>query len=481
MKKVSKYLSYLPIKKNKLLYNLLLVSLSILLVIFLVYNIYKKITKKTLYVGCLYSKTGFLGNAPYDNYKILLDSFKYAINKYNANMLNIVPIYKDLGDDLENFSKWTEECIKKYNIKYFFGCWRSSERRHILPILEKYNARLFYPLQYEGLEASKNIYYFGACPNQQMIPGLQYMFATFYYYNDIHIVGLDYSYAKILTSIISTYVKTKKDYNKKIVSVNFFSPDQTDFSSSIKNIFTKSPQGAIIINLINGNPYYLFCKQFYEMYYSNFKRIGNFIYTMQDKTIKYLTNKDLKNTIPHHYMYPSISTSIVENSIDKSYAKYINHNLFVWNFTSQILVDPVYHTTEGYLNADIDYIFLIKFLKKQNAPVGDTQYFTFLSTLFFVKSIKTMIDKNLDINDTDLYDNNKTYNIFSVGGEHIMRPSNHISKTLFILHVNKNGEFEILYDSYKTIFPGPYLYLSDKIISVGIADNRFEIYDRLYG
>ena len=70
------------------------------------------------------------------NYKILIESFKYATKKYKCN-LNIIPIYKDLGDDLDNFSKWVEECVNKYNIKYFFGCWRSSERREILPILEK--------------------------------------------------------------------------------------------------------------------------------------------------------------------------------------------------------------------------------------------------------------------------------------------------------------------------------------------------------
>ena len=160
MKKITNYLS---LKKNKITYSLLLLSSFILLVLFLIYHAYKKITQKTIYVGCLYSKTGVLGEAPYDNYKILVDSFKYSMGKYDADMINIVPIYKDLGDDLENFSKWVEECVQKYNIKYFFGCWRSSERRQVLPILEKYNAMFFYPLQYEGYDTSKNIFYLCAC------------------------------------------------------------------------------------------------------------------------------------------------------------------------------------------------------------------------------------------------------------------------------------------------------------------------------
>ena len=103
MKKITYYLSF---KKNKITYSLLLILSFILLVLLLIYHSYKKLTQKTLYVGCLYSKTGVLGEASYDNYKILVDSFKYSVNKYDAGMLNIVPIYKDLGDDLENFSKW---------------------------------------------------------------------------------------------------------------------------------------------------------------------------------------------------------------------------------------------------------------------------------------------------------------------------------------------------------------------------------------
>ena len=478
MKKITNYLSF---KKNKITYNLLLLSSFIILVLFLIYHAYKKVTQKTLYVGCLYSKTGVLGEAPYDNYKILVDSFKYALDEYDADMINIVPIYKDLGDDLENFSKWVEECVQKYNIKYFFGCWRSSERRQVLPILEKYNARLFYPVQYEGYETSKNIFYLGACPNQQIIPGLQYMFDTFYYYSDIYIVGSDYSYSKITSHVIDNYIKlTKKTYNKKLVSASFFPLDETDFSSFISNVFTKSREGAIIINLINGNSYYTFCKQFYEMYKSYFENPDKKLFTSQNYAIKHLENPNLTNIIAREDRYPSISTSIVENDIKKENFKYIKHNLFVWNFASQILTDPVYYITEGYKQSDRDYAFLNKFMKKQNKPIGDTQYFTFISTLFFVKTIKHMITQNVDINNTNLYDDLKEQTIFSVGGEHIMRNSNHIAKNFYILHVSNDGDFEILFDSYKNIVPSPYIFSANKILSISADSEKFNISDRLY-
>jgi len=454
----------------------------ILIIIMVVYNIYKKLKQKTLYVGCLYSKNGVLGEAPYDNYKILIDSFKYSIDKFGADTLNIVPIYKDLGDDLENFSKWVEECVQKYNIKYFFGCWRSSERRQVLPILEKYNARLFYPLQYEGFETSKNIFYLGGCPNQQIIPGLQYMFDTFYYYSDIYIIGSDYSYSKITTKVIDNYIKlTKKTYNKKLVSAQFFPLDETDFSSFISNVFTKSPEGAIIINLINGNSYYTFCKQFYEMYKSHFETPDKKIFTSQNYAIKYLENPNLKNIIDDKNRYPTISSSIVENDIKKENVKYLKNSLFVWNFASQMLIDPIYYISQGYKESDTDYLFLNKYIKKQNKPIGDTQYFTFVSTLFFVKTLEKMITENIDINNTDLYDDFKEQTIYSVGGEHTMRPTNHIAKNFYILYINSNGEFQILFDSYKNIIPSPYIFSTDKILTISADTEKFNISDRFYG
>ena len=97
----------------------------------------------------------------------------YSAKNNNLN-IEFLFLYKDLSDNLNNFDKWVEECVKKYNTKYFFGCWRSSERKKILNVIEKYNIRLFYPVFYEGFECINNIYYFGATPNQQLIPGLKY-------------------------------------------------------------------------------------------------------------------------------------------------------------------------------------------------------------------------------------------------------------------------------------------------------------------
>ena len=458
-------------QKHKKFTTFLYVMIFILFIITLVYNIYKKIKQKTIYVGCLYSQTGVLGTSAYDNYKILLDSFKHAVSKYDCE-INIIPIYKDLGDNLDNFTKWVEECVKKYNIKYFFGCWRSSERREILPVLQKYNLRLFYPLQYEGVEVSKNVYYFGACPNQQLIPGLKFMFDAYYYYKDVYIIGSDYSYPQISSSLVKSFIKnTKNEYNKTLVYSKLYPLDETDFTDFIQTLFDKSPNGAIIVNLINGDSYYTFSKQLYEMYYKRFPNIDKSLLTNQDEVIKYFSNPKVKDILKLSERYPSISTSIVENNIPKEDVKYLDGNMYVWNFTNNILTSPIYYLTLGYLNSDKDFTFLTNYYKKQGRPIGDTQYCSFLSALFFVKTLKEVIKNGGNIYDPEVYDKNKLISITTVGGQHVFRSNNHTTKIFFILNI-VGEKMEIEYQHIKVILPAPMNILSDTKILVTDADSE---------
>jgi hypothetical protein len=467
--------------KDKIIILIFFTIIIILFIAFLAYSviiIIKRLKRKNIYVGCLYSEFGLLQETSLDNYKILIESFNYAIKKNNCN-IKIIPIYKNLNDDLSKFPEWVEECVQKYNIKYFFGCWRSSERESIKSVLKKYNLKLFYPLQYEGAEALKNIYYFGSCPNQQIFPGLKYLFNTFYYYNDIYIIGSNYSYPQISIIMIKNYIeKFYKD--KKIIFSKLYSLEETNFSEFIETLFKKSPNGAIIINLINGKSYYSYSKQINEYYNKVFDNFNKSIFNSQTKTINYLKNPNLKINIKLYDRYPSLSTSIVENDLIKNNIKYLNGNYYVFNFSNQSIIDPIYHITEGYENSDKDLIFLKKFYKKQNKPIGDAQYSTFLSVLFFVKTLKIILDKKENIYDPDIYDKYKKITINSVTGNHSFLDNNHITKYFFVLQCNTDGIFEIKYQSFNNIEPIPYLFLADKIFEINSSKQNIDISNRIY-
>lgn len=466
-------------QKHKLFTTFLYGMIFILFIFVVIYNIYKKIIERKIYVGCLYSSTGVFGNASYDNYKILLESFKFFINKYDCD-INIIPIYKDLGDDLDSYSKWIEECVTKYNIKYFFGCSSSSERQHVIPILQKYNLRLFYPIQYEGIEMSKNVYYFGACPNQHLIPGLKYMFDVYYFYKDVYIIGSDYSYQKISIELIKQFVaRNKSNYDKDIIYSKLYSLKETDFSDFILTVFKKSPNGAIIINLINGTSFYSFSKQFHEMYYKHFPNINKQLPADQNELIKYMTNPKLENVLNFYERYPSISTCIVENNISKENHKYMEGMLFVANFGNDIITNHTFYINDGYDESDLDMNFLTNFYHSQNKPIGDAQYSSFLSANFFVSTICDIMKNSGNIYDADEYDKFKLVSKYSIAGEHAFKENNHITKVFFVL-IFSNGKMNITYQQLKTIIPYPMGILSDKkFISSNATSGVINISDRL--
>lgn len=462
--------------------RLFLISIILLMVVFLIYKAYLKITEKTMYVCCLYSETGILGKGPYENYSILVDSFKHALNKYDCN-INIIPLYKDLGDKLENFSDWAEECAKKYNVKYFFGCWRSSERLQVIPVIEKYNGRLFYPLQYEGCEAANEVYYFGGCPNQHIYPGLEYIIRHFYYYDDIYIIGSGSVYAKTVIELVKTFMKVHHP-NKKIVYTKLYDIHETDFSEFIDVVYKKSPNGAIILNLTHGKGFYEYSKQFYEKYYSIHDIVEPAVLNSSIVGYNFVKSNGKNEIVNVYRKYPTLSTRVFENEIDKNYIKYIKETFTVSNFASQVLDEPIYFPNKGFIRAEQDYDFLLNYKKKHHKPIGDSQYNTLISSLFFVKMLKIVMDNNKNIYDPEDFDDySKGLSIFGISGPHDMFINGHITKLFYILKIFEDIEdtnYKIIYDSYNILSPDPYVYVQDNIIYSNAYENTMNILQRMY-
>tara|TARA_B110000037_G_C17091560_1_gene494213 strand:+ start:217 stop:1626 length:1410 start_codon:yes stop_codon:yes gene_type:complete len=462
-------------KKKINIKNILLIIILFLFIISY-YFIYKKINKKIIYIGCLYSKTGIIGKDSYNNYICLKESLNYAIKKYNIN-IEFIFLYKDLSDNINNYYNWVEECIKKYNVKYFFGCWRSSERMKIIPLLNKYNARLFYPLQYEGFECVKNINYFGTTPNQQLIPGLKYMFSKFSNYKNIYVIGNNYIYPLRSNNIIKKFIKNNPIYQKKYAGSCFFNDNNKNilFKKFIKKIFDESPNGAIILNLINGYNINLeFKKELYIAYYKKFKIIPIKYYYETDKLLKYINDnfKDKnKNEIEIYQKYPLISFSISENSYDIKDQKYNFNNYYVNNFCNQILENNIYQIYNGLRSVDKDTNFLQSYSSQYNIKVGAEQYSTFLSSLFFCKTISLLLKKNLDIYNPIIYDKYKYISIISINGEHILNNNNNITNNFIVSKIGYNNIFNIVYQSYKTIVPKLYIE-TDKNIQCNFLNNK---------
>jgi len=462
------------IKLQKLIYKLnnnyfkLFICIVIIILLFIITKqIYKLLTKKRIYVGCLYSRTGVIGESSNKNYKILLESFKYSIKKYDCN-IDIIPVYTSLGDNLNDFSIWVEECVNKYNIKYFFGCWRSSERKQVIPILKKYNVRLFYPLEYEGYESCENIYYFGSTPNQHLIPALKYIFGTYHFYHDVYVVGLDNSSSRILLRIINSFINNK--YNKETFKNNLsyfklYPLGTSDFSDFFTRMFKNNPKGAILINILEGESFFEFYKQFYTIYQKYFPDINKNLLCNNTELIQYL-DKNINNEKIHiTNRYPSMCISNYDKKFYIKNKEYIDSIFCSSNFSDIIIDDSVYRIYNGDQGEDSDLKFLSNYKKNSDNYITEPEYNTFLSAQFFVKTIKQILDKRLDINDTNIYDKNKKQIVTSIAGSHNMFSNNHIS-CHFIMNVfESDANLKIQYQSFNDIDPDPFMGLYDKIFT----------------
>ena len=130
---------------------------------------------ETIKVGILHSLSGTMAISE----TTLKDAMLMLIDDLNKNggLLGkqVEPVVVDPASDWPLFAEKARELIEKEKVAVVFGCWTSVSRKSVLPVFEELNGLLFYPVQYEGEESSRNVFYTGAAPNQQAIPAVEYL------------------------------------------------------------------------------------------------------------------------------------------------------------------------------------------------------------------------------------------------------------------------------------------------------------------
>lgn len=126
------------------------------------------------------------------------------------------PVVVDPASDWDAFAEKARELLTKEKVAVVFGCWTSASRKSVLPIFEQLNGLLFYPVQYEGEESSRNIFYTGATPNQQAIPAVRYLMSK--EGGEVRrwfLLGTDYVYPRTTNRFLSAYL-TPRAYRQRI-------------------------------------------------------------------------------------------------------------------------------------------------------------------------------------------------------------------------------------------------------------------------
>ncbi|OWX99327.1 urea ABC transporter substrate-binding protein [Thioclava sp. IC9] len=169
----------------------------------------------------------------------------------NGKMLEAVVV--DPASDWPLFAEKARELITVDKVDVIFGCWTSVSRKSVLPVLEELNGLLFYPVQYEGEESSRNVFYTGAAPNQQAIPAVDY-FLEELGVEKFALLGTDYVYPRTTNNILEAYLQDK-GIAKEDIFVNYTPFGQSDWSKIVSDVKALGADGKKVgvISTINGD------------------------------------------------------------------------------------------------------------------------------------------------------------------------------------------------------------------------------------
>lgn len=210
--------------------------------------------QETIPVGVLHSLSGTMSISEV----AVKDGTLMAIDEINAQggLLGkkVAPVVEDGASDWPTFAEKAKKLILKDKVAVVFGCWTSASRKAVLPVFEKNDHLLFYPVQYEGLEASKNIIYTGAAPNQQIMPSVTWLLGQGK--KKFYLLGSDYVFPRTANLIIKAQLKAE---GGELAGEEYTPLGHTEYSTVISKIKAAKPD--VIYNTLNGDSNVAFFKQ----------------------------------------------------------------------------------------------------------------------------------------------------------------------------------------------------------------------------
>lgn len=212
---------------------------------------------KRVRIGILHSQTGTMALSE----KPLIDAALMAIAQINqaGGILGqyIEPIVVDGASNSAEFERLAKNLIQTQQVTTVFGCWTSAARKAVKPVFEAGNALLWYPVQYEGLERSPNIFYTGSCPNQQVEPAVNWLLQN--QRKRFYLLGSDYVFPRTVNKLICAQLQQNQG---EVVAEKYVDLGETDFTEIIAQIRQSCPD--VVFNTLNGDSNHFFYQQYRE-------------------------------------------------------------------------------------------------------------------------------------------------------------------------------------------------------------------------
>ena len=215
--------------------------------------------QETIKVGVLHSLSGTMAISE----TTLKDTVLFLIDEQNkkGGVLGkkLEAVVVDPASNWPLFAEKARELITKDKVSVVFGCWTSVSRKSVLPVFKELNSILFYPVQYEGEESERNVFYTGAAPNQQAIPAVDYLAKEEKVQRWV-LAGTDYVYPRTTNKILEAYLKSKGVKSEDIM-INYTPFGHSDWQTIVADIkkFGSAGKKTAVVSTINGDanvPFY---------------------------------------------------------------------------------------------------------------------------------------------------------------------------------------------------------------------------------
>jgi len=220
-------------------------------------------TKAPVKIGVLHSLSGTMAISEVSLRDVVLMAVEEINAKGGVLGRTIQPIVVDPASNWDLFAEKAKQLLLQEKVATVFGCWTSVSRKSVLPVFENNNGLLFYPVQYEGEECSRNVFYTGATPNQQLIPAAEYLMSREGGgYKKFYLLGTDYVFPRTANKILRAFLRAK-GVPADSIAEEYTPFNHQDYQTIVGKIKRFAAGGnAAVLSTINGDSNVPFYKEF---------------------------------------------------------------------------------------------------------------------------------------------------------------------------------------------------------------------------
>ena len=363
----------------------------------------------TIKVGILHSLSGTMAISETTLKDVMLMLIDEQNKKGGLLGKKLEAVVVDPSSNWPLFAEKARELISKDHVAAVFGCWTSVSRKSVLPVFKELDNILFYPVQYEGEESERNVFYTGAAPNQQAIPAVDYLIREEKVQRWV-LAGTDYVYPRTTNKILEAYLKQKGVKDEDIL-INYTPFGQSDWQTIVADIkkFGSEGKKTAVVSTINGDANVPFYKE--------------------------LGNQGIEATD-----IPVVAFSVGEEELAGIDTKPLVGHLAAWNYFESI-------------DTPANKAFIAKwheFTKNPKRTTNDPMEAHVIGFAAWIAAVKKAGTTNPDkVIDTIV--GVKVPNL--TGGMAEILPNHHITKPVYIGEIRADGQFDVVYKS-KNLVPG---------------------------